>query len=172
MEQKVRKQTTVIDELKNLLQMAVKSDQRKDALLQETKVAFTAERDKIASRIQEVDTEKSTLDEYKKVIRQENLDLIEKLDRLEYSNRELQSKVKSQDEFLAKREVDYEELARENEKNRKTLRACEFELEKIRETNDTSQKTYQKDMGQLKIENEDLNELLKTKERMLEDQLS
>ena len=52
-------------------------------------MAFTAERDKIASRIQEVDTEKSTLDEYKKVIRQENLDLIEKLDRLEYSNREL-----------------------------------------------------------------------------------
>ena len=50
--------------------------------------------------------------------------------------------MKSQDEFLAKREVDYEELARENEKNRKTLRACEFELEKIRETNDTSQKTY------------------------------
>ena len=69
MEQKVRKQTTVIDELKNLLQMAVKSDQRKDALLQETKVAFTAERDRIASRIQEVDTEKNTLDEYKKVIR-------------------------------------------------------------------------------------------------------
>lgn len=80
--------------------------------------------------------------------------------------------MKSQDEFLAKREVDYEELARENEKNRKTLRACEFELEKIRENNDTSQKTYQKDLGQLKIENEDLNELLKTKERMLEDQLS
>ena len=80
--------------------------------------------------------------------------------------------MKSQEEFLAKREVDYEELARENEKNRKTLRACEFELEKIRETNDTSQKTYQKDLGQLKIENEDLNELLKTKERMLEDQLS
>ena len=80
--------------------------------------------------------------------------------------------MKSQEEFLAKREVDYEELARENEKNRKTLRACEFELEKIRETNDTSQKTYQKDLGQLKIDNEDLNELLKTKERMLEDQLS
>ena len=74
----------------------------------------------------------------RKTIRQENLELIEKLDKLEYSNRELQSKVKSQNEFLAKREVDYEELARENEKNRKTLRACEFELEKIRETTDTS----------------------------------
>ena len=71
-------------------------------------MAFTAERDKIANRIKEVDDAKGSLDEYKKSIRQENLDLIEKLDRLEYSNRELQSKVKSQSEFLAKKEVDYE----------------------------------------------------------------
>jgi len=73
---------------------------------------------------------------------------------------------------LAKKEVDYEELARENEKNRKTLRTCEFELEKIKESNDTSQKTYSKDMSALKIENVDLAELLKTKERMLDDQLN
>jgi len=75
--------------------MAVKSDQRKDALLQETKVAFQNERDKIASRLKEVDDEKSSLDEYKKSVRQENLELVEKMDRLEYSNRELASKVKS-----------------------------------------------------------------------------
>ena len=75
--------------------MAVKSDQRKDSLLQETKVAFISERDKIASRLKEIDDEKNSLDEYKKSIRQENLELIEKLDRLEYSNRELLSKVKS-----------------------------------------------------------------------------
>ena len=35
-------------------------------MLQETKVAFQGERDKIASRLREVDVEKSTLDEYKK----------------------------------------------------------------------------------------------------------
>ena len=66
LEQKVQKQGNVIEELKNLLQMAVKSDQRKDALLQETKVAFQAERDKIETRLREVDVEKNTLDEYKK----------------------------------------------------------------------------------------------------------
>lgn len=131
-----------------------------------------SERDKIASRLKEIDDEKNSLDEYKKSIRQENLELIEKLDRLEYSNRELLSKVKSQGEFLAKKEVDYEELARENESNRKTLRACEFELEKIRETNDTSQRTHQKDFSAIKIENQDLHELMKTKERMLDDQLN
>lgn len=149
--------------------MAVKSDQRKDALLQETKVAFTTERDKIANRIREIDDEKGGLDDYKKKIRSENLELIEKVDQLEYNNRELTSKVKSLNEFLAKKEVDYDNLARENEKNRKTNRDCEFELERIRETNDTSQKNYQKELNSLKIDNEDLNELLKTKERMLED---
>ena len=46
--------------------MAVKSDQRKDALLQETKVAFQAERDKIEVRLRDVDVEKNTLDDYKK----------------------------------------------------------------------------------------------------------
>jgi len=58
-------------------------------------VAFQNERDKIASRLKEVDDEKSSLDEYKKSVRQENLELVEKMDRLEYSNRELASKVKS-----------------------------------------------------------------------------
>ena len=69
LESKVSKQQKAIEELKNLLQITVKSDQRKDALLQETKVAFQTERDKIATRIKDVDVEKSTLDEYKKQIR-------------------------------------------------------------------------------------------------------
>ena len=69
LEQKHLKQQKVIDELKNLLQITVKSDQRKDALLQETKVAFQAERDKIAARMKEVDMEKNTLDEFKKTVR-------------------------------------------------------------------------------------------------------
>lgn len=51
--------------------------------------------------MKEVDVEKGTLDEYKKQIRQENLDLLEKIDRIEYSNRELTSKVKSLNDFLA-----------------------------------------------------------------------
>ena len=72
--------------------------------MQETKVAFQAERDKIAARLKEVDIEKSTLDEYKKTIRQENISLTEKLDRFEFNNRELLNKVKTLTEFLAKKE--------------------------------------------------------------------
>ena len=74
--------------------------------------------------MKEVDAEKSTLDEYKKQIRQENLDLLEKIDRLEYSNRELTSKVKSLNDFLAQKEVECDNLLMENEKNRKALKTC------------------------------------------------
>ena len=60
-------------------------------------------------------------------------------------------------------------MVRENEKNRKSLKQCTFELEQIRDSSDSSQQVLRKDMNELKIENEDLIELIKTKERMLED---
>ena len=172
MEAKVQKSQKVIDELKNLLQITVKSDQKKDALLQETKVAFQAERDKIAARMRNVDVEKNTLDEYKKQIRQENLALVEKIDHLEFTNRELTTKVKSLSDFLVKKESECDGLVRENESNRKSLKQCQFELEQCRDSNEVAQKTFQKDANEMKIENEDLAELLKTKERMLEDQVT
>lgn len=87
-------------------------------------MAFTNERDKIATRLRDVDVEKSTLDEFKKSIRQENLQLVEKMDRLEFDNRELTSKVKSLNEFLAKKESECDDLVRENENNRKSLKQC------------------------------------------------
>ena len=96
----------------------------------------------------------------------------EKIDTLEFANRELTSKVKSLNDFLLKKESECDELVRTNEANRKSLKKCEFELERLQDTNDTTQKAISKDMDELRTENEDLVELLKTKERMLEDQLS
>lgn len=92
-------------------------------------MAVKAEKEKISSRLKEVDIEKSTLDEYKKTLRQENLDLGEKIDRLEYANKELASKVKSLNEFLARKEGECDDLLQENEKNRKSLKQCQFELD-------------------------------------------
>ena len=104
--------------------MTVKSDQRKDALLQETKVAFQTERDKIANRLRELETERSSLDEYKKSTRKENLEMVERADRLEFDNRELASKVRSLNEFLAAKEREYDDLVMENESNKKSLKKC------------------------------------------------
>jgi len=45
--------------------------------------------------LKEVDIEKSTLDDYKKQIRHDNLQLTEKIDRLDFEKRELFSKANS-----------------------------------------------------------------------------
>ena len=135
-------------------------------------MAVKAEREKIATRLKDVDIEKSTLDEYKKTLRQENLDLGEKIDRLEYANKELTSKVKSLNEFLARKESECDDLIQENEKNRKSLKQCQFELEQVRDSSDSNHKVLCKDLEELRIQNEDLVELVRTKERMLEDQLN
>ena len=52
-------------ELKNLLQMAVKSDSRKEALLEEMKVSFEKEKQSLSSKTTSVDKEKESIKEYK-----------------------------------------------------------------------------------------------------------
>ena len=74
--------------------------------------------------MRDVDVEKNTLDDFKKQIRQENLDLVEKVDRLEFTGRELATKVKSLSDFLVKKEAECDDLVRENEGNRKSLKQC------------------------------------------------
>ena len=69
LENKVTKQAKAIDELKHLLQMAVKSDHRKDALLSELKVAFEKEKTKVERRMNELDGEKNSVDQYKKEVK-------------------------------------------------------------------------------------------------------
>lgn len=126
--------------------MAVQSDQRKDAIIQETKVAVKADRDRIASRIKELDVERNTLDEYKKGLREENLKLIEKIDQLEYANKELSGKIKSLNDFLARKESECDDLMHENEKNRKSLKKCQFELDQVRDNSDSNFKTLSKEL--------------------------
>lgn len=48
--------------------------------------------------------------------------------------------MKSLNEFLARKENEYDELVRENERNRKTLRSCQLELDQIKENSDSCQK--------------------------------
>ena len=57
--------------------MAVKSDQKKDDLLAEVKVAFEKEKAKVSSRITEIENEKKGIDKYKYELKTESLKLKE-----------------------------------------------------------------------------------------------
>ena len=134
LENKVMKQTKMIDELKNLLQITVKSDQKKDALLAEVKVAFEKEKTKVERRINELDAEKNGVEKYKRDLKQESLQLREQVDGLEYHNKELTSKNRQLQEFLTSKEYECDNLVKENEQNKKSLKACSLELEQIKES--------------------------------------
>ena len=51
------------------------------------------------------------------------------MDQMEFANRELTGKVKSLNDFLARKEAECDGLLLENEKNRKNLKQCQFELD-------------------------------------------
>lgn len=74
--------------------MAVKSDQKKDDLLAEVKVAFEKEKAKVSNRIIEIDNEKKGIDKYKHELKTESLKLKEQVNELEYFNKEITSKNK------------------------------------------------------------------------------
>ena len=63
--EKLAKQMSLNVELKNLLQMAVKSDNRKEALLEEMKVSFEKEKQNLSEKANSVDKEKESVKEYK-----------------------------------------------------------------------------------------------------------
>ena len=151
--------------------MAVKSDQKKDALLAEVKVAFEKEKTKVERRINELDAEKNGVDRYKKDLKQESLQLREQVDALEYHNKELASKNRQLQEFLTAKEYECDNLVKENEHNKKSLKTCSLELEQIKESQESTTTQMKKNLSDLKIESGDLAELVKTKERMLEDQM-
>ena len=52
------------------------------------------------------------------------MNLTEKIDQLEFTNRELTTKVKSLSDFLVRKESECDDLVRENENNRKSLKQC------------------------------------------------
>ena len=74
--------------------MAVKSDQKKDDLLAEVKVAFEKEKAKVSNRITVIDNEQKGIDKYKHELKSESLKLKEQVNELEYFNKELTSKNK------------------------------------------------------------------------------
>jgi hypothetical protein len=52
---------------------------------------------------------------------------------------------------------------------KKALKTCKYELSRLETESASNIETLRAEVADLKLENEDLAELLKTKERMLED---
>ena len=74
-------------------------------------------------------------------------------------------------QFLNEKERECDELMFQNEANKKALKQSRFEVSQIQEETGSRLAAMTEELNDLKVENEDLAELVKTKDRMLEDQL-
>jgi chromosome segregation ATPase len=62
-------------------------------------------------------------------------------------------------------------LTLQNDTNKKALKQCKYELSKVEDESASTIEHLREEVADLKVECDDLSELVKTKDRMLEDQL-
>jgi capsule polysaccharide export protein KpsE/RkpR len=94
---------------------------------------------------------------------------LEKVSELEYSLKEALTKLKQAHARLADKEKECDELTVQTDAAKKALKTCKYELSRLETESASNIETLRAEVADLKLENEDLAELLKTKERMLED---
>ena len=82
------------------MELAVKSDSRKEALLEETRIAFSKERDFVRERSTKLDQDQASIDQLKQNLRLENLQLREVYDEEKFKYDELVNRLQIQQQFL------------------------------------------------------------------------
>lgn len=129
--------------------------------------AINAElRDQINNQNKAFKTEKETLEKDKAQV----INLRSRIDKLEYENKELTGKNKMVNEFLEKKSADAETAIRENDTNVRKLKSLEGELDDLKRETANFDDEMKREMDEMRTENDELHELVKTKDRMLDDQ--
>ena len=83
----------------------------------------------------------------------------------------MQSRLKQVQAFLDEKEKECDSLISQNDSNKKELKASKYQLSKLDDESTSTIERLNEEVAELKVECDDLSELVKTKDRMLEDQL-
>ena len=83
----------------------------------------------------------------------------------------MQSRLKQVQAFLDEKEKECDILISQNDSNKKELKASKYQLSKLEDESTSTIERLKEEVTELKVECDDLSELVKTKDRMLEDQL-
>lgn len=153
-----------------MLRAAAISDEKKTALLEEMKVAVGAERENLSKQLGEVTKDKSQLNDYRKIKEEEILAVKKNLDETTFKLKETEMKHDNINER-------YSKLVKEQQSSLKLIDDLKSELEdlgntleKVKAEGAQYEETLKRECEDLRVESEDLSDLLKTKDRMLEDQ--
>lgn len=107
-----------------MLQLAVESDSKKEALLEELKVATRDTKLKLDNDRLAFTRDKELFELQRKEIREEAMHLKAKVEELDYANRQLLLKTDKQQQHLADKEAELDKLARDLDMNKRLLREC------------------------------------------------
>ena len=154
-------------ELKDVLQLAADADQRKDALLEELRVGARDAKERVERERAELGRDREAVERER---REAQMQGKAKAEESEYQRREMQARVENMTGKLAERGAQNESLAREHEAARKHLRECQMELETLKDTANSVEALLRKEVEDMRAEVEDLAEIVKVKDRMLDDQ--
>lgn len=157
-------------ELKDVLHLAADADQRKDALLEELRVGARDAKERVERERVELARDRESLERQWREHREAQMLGTAKAEESEYQRREMQARVETMTGKLAERGAQNESLAREHEAARKHLRECQMELETLKDTANSVEALLRKEVEDLRAEVEDLAEIVKVKDRMLDDQ--
>ena len=83
----------------------------------------------------------------------------------------MQSRLKQVQAFLDEKEKECDSLISQHDSNKKELKASKYQLSKLEDESTSTIERLKEEVAELKVECDDLSELVKTKDRMLEDQL-
>lgn len=139
-------------------------------MLQEVKILVAKEREKLAQNQAEIDKDKSQLDGYKKIKEEENIALKKELDQAVFEKKELAMKLELATERFTKLDLELKEAVRKNEGLQADIQGVSGNLDKQRQEASLYEEQLKREVEDARVEIDDLSDLVKTKDRMLEDQ--
>ena len=166
---KYAKAHTTIAELKEVLQLAADADQRKDALIEEIRAGARDSKERVDRERAELGRDREAIERERREQRETQMQGKAKAEEMEYQRREMQARVESMTSKLAERGAQNESMQREYEVVKKNLRECQMELETLKDTANSVEALLRKEVDDLRAEVEDLAEIVKVKDRMLDD---
>ena len=118
---------------------------------------------------EEVSREREQVDKERRELREAGLIQSKRTEEAEYARRELQARVESLSAKLGEKVAECEQAARASEQAKRQVGAMAAELGELKETAAAVEAMLRKEVEELRGEVEDMGDMIKVKERMLDD---
>lgn len=160
-----------MEKLKDVVRAATTSEEKKTALLEEVKLAVQKEREGLRAKEKEVDKDKGQLEEYRRIKEEELLALRRELDDGQFRLKEAKMKHEDLSQRYANLEQEQRALQSKNDTQAKQIHALQQSSDKDKVDAAAYEEQLKRECEDARAEIEDLSDLVKTKDRMLEDQV-